>query len=136
MEGTMQMSKSILATMLVIGLVGLASSVLAGDYTITGNTIQLHSGLSGNDVKMTVTGPDGFHYTQEGATVVSIGEMKAQKDGLYTFEFVEIKVLGEKQVTDDFNGRGQAMQKIVESKVVSGHFRISNGAMMDSEVVE
>ena len=129
----MQMHKSIFAT---IAAIGLASSVVAGDFTITDSTLQLKSDLHGNDVKMTVTGPDDFHFTQEGATLVSMSEMNAQKDGLYNFEIVEIKVLGEKPVTDDFNGRGQAIQKIVESNVVAGHFRIKNGVMINSQLVE
>ena len=138
----MQMHKSIFSTIAAIGLassvaaIGLVSSVVASDHILTQNTIQLQSDFYGNDVQLTVTGPDGFNFTKKGVTLVSLSEMKAQKDGQYRFEFVEINVLGEQQVTDNFNGRGQATQKIVESIVEAGHFRIKNGAIISIQLVE
>ena len=130
------MHKSILATFVATGF---ASSVAASDVTVADNVLQMHSSLFGNKTHMTVSGPDGFVFKTTragGDTSLSAGDLQATKDGLYKFEFVEIKELGEEKVRDDFNGRGLTTRKIVESKKVSGHFRIVNGAMVDSNLAE
>lgn len=132
----MRMHKSILATILATGFAG---SVAASDVSVTDNVLQMHSSLFGNKTHMTVNGPDGFVFKTTragGDTSLTPSELKATKDGLYKFEFVEIKELGEEQVRDDFNGRGLTTRKRVESQKVSGHFRIVNGSMIDSSLVE
>ncbi|MCW8877899.1 MAG: hypothetical protein OQJ89_09685 [Kangiellaceae bacterium] len=130
------MHKSILATMVAMGFAG---SVAASDVTVADNVLQMHSSLYGNKVNVTVMGPDGFVFNTTragGDSSLTASDMKATKDGLYKFEFVEIKEFGEEQVQDDFNGRGLATRKVVESKTVSGHFRIKDGAMVDSNLAE
>lgn len=136
LEGDMRMHKSILA---VVSAMGLAGAAAASDYTIANNAIQMKSNLFGDTVKVTVTGPNNFYYTSEkagGNARLSASEMQAYSDGLYKFEALEIKELGEEKVQDDFNGRGLTTRKIVEANKVSGHFRIVKGAMIDSNLVE
>lgn len=132
----MRVQKSVVAAGLAIGL---ASSVAANDVKLSNNAIELKSSLFGDQVKMTVTGPKNFSYTAKssgGDTVLSIDEINAPNDGLYKYEFVELKTLGEETVTDDFNGRGTTTRKIVEAKKVSGHFRIANGVLVNSNKPE
>lgn len=132
----MRVLKSVVATSLAIGL---ASSVAANDVKLSSNTIEMKSELFGDEVKMIVTGPENFRYAAEssgGDTILSLDEIRAPKDGVYKYEFIEIKTLGEEYVTDDFNGRGTTKRKIVESKKVSGHFRIANGVLVNTNTVE
>ncbi|TQV80223.1 hypothetical protein [Aliikangiella coralliicola] len=132
----MRVLKSVVATSLAIGLAG---SVVANDVKLSDNAIQMKSSLYGDSVKMTITGPDKFRYTSEkagGNALLSLDEVNARKDGLYKYEFVEIKTLGEEDVVDEFNGRGKTKRKIVESKKVSGHFRISNGVLVSKNKLE
>lgn len=132
----MRVLKSVVAASVAIGL---ASSVAANDAKLSNNAIEMKSSLFGDQVKMTVTGPQNFHYSAKssgGDTVLSLDEINAQNDGVYKYEFVELKVLGEEYVTDKFNGRGPTKRKIVESKKVSGHFRIANGVLVNSNELE
>ena len=118
---------------------GIAGSVAAADVSIKNNVLTPLKSINGDKIDVTVTGPKGFVFSTVkagGDNTLSLGELNAMNDGLYKFEFTEIKSFGEEQVRDDFNGRGLSTRKVVESNKISGNFRIVKGQMVDSDLVE
>jgi len=101
------------------------------------NMIELQSQKSGR-VDVSIAGPNNFAFKSryDAAPAITLNEIDAYEDGLYKYEFVEIDVLGQETVQDDFNGRGTATRNIVKSNVVSGHFRIKGGAIVSDQAVE
>ena len=136
MGGNMPAKHSLLATILTIGL---TAQLAASDVNIANNTLHLKSTLSADTVQMTVSGPKDFHFSQNrsgGDVSISLDDIEAYEDGLYKYEITEIESAGERQVNDEFNGRGHSVQKIVTAKTISGHFRIEGGAVVDSTLQE
>jgi len=132
----MRLHTTVLAALVATGL---ATSVSAGKLSIADNTLAVPSSINGNRVEVKVSGPEQFNYKSasfSGDAIVSAGDMGFSQDGLYKFEVLEIKELGEEVVVDDFNGRGQAVRKRVEAIRTSGTFRVKNGMMVDSSLIE
>ncbi len=123
----------------IVALLSAQTLTYAASVSAKNDLIQLKSSSYSDETQVRITGPKNFTYNANksgGNVSVSLSEMKAMEDGIYKYEFTEIRVLGEEAVEDLENGRGKATRKIVESNKVSGHFRIENGAMVDSEEYE
>ncbi|NVJ49950.1 MAG: hypothetical protein HWE13_05445 [Gammaproteobacteria bacterium] len=132
----MRLHKSILAALVATGL---ASTVSAGKPSVDNNMLQMPSKIGGNKVEITISGPSQFSYKTSsfsGNASVSASQIGFNQDGLYKFEILEIKELGEEVVQDDFNGRGTITRQRVESAKTSGTFRVVNGVMVDASLVE
>lgn len=96
--------------------------------SITSSELSFVSSNS-DSIVITISGPDQFNkqFSVAGNYLsINTTEINDQKDGNYNFEVISTEQLGS-TITNDSNGRDQAVKNLVNSESLAGHFRIQNG---------
>jgi len=133
-----QMFKIAATALIGVALAGVSH---AADPFISGSQISAKSEAGATNMTLTVSGPNGYHsqaFSKFGAPSLSMAEGGTLADGQYTWETrAASNRMIESPKRGFNNGRGDNERAFVnESVVESGTFRVVNGAIVSSDLVE
>lgn len=119
-----------------------ALSLLIGSQALHALDIEMENDLLmfGGVTSVTITGPDGFHFTSdnpEEVAFITLDQIGILQDGVYRYSAEEI-VLGDTvTVTDPDNGRAETERRIVRNLLKkNGTFRVKNGLIVNPDKEE